>query len=188
VIEVDVKRTADPALLADATLVQKVYQRAARRALDTGLALRATAFCHSPGHLLACLPIAEMSGYAAQYNLIEAWPGLFLDDGAAQGKEFLAMAPLARGRLADLPREDADPPLPALRWVLGHPGVSGAVLTLSSQAHLDEAIEAGRTPLDENIVRRQLDLWKNGQPLATPDTPDPLREPEPARAEGGDPR
>lgn len=182
VIEADVKRTVDPALLADTALVQTVYQRAARRALATGLARQASAFCHSPAHLLACLSIEEMSGYAAQYNLIEAWPGLFLDDVVARGQEFLAMAPLARGRLVGLPRGDSDPPLPALRWVLGHPGVSGVVLTLSSQAHLDEAMLAAQTPLDENIVRRQLDRWRNGQPLAIPGSPDPLREPEPAWA------
>lgn len=166
VIEADVKRTADPGLLADAGVVRQVYQRAARRAVGTGLARRSAAFCHSPAHLLACLPLEEMAGYAAQYNLIEAWPGLFLDDIAARGREFLAMAPLARGRLADLPRESGRPPLPALRWVLGHPGVSGAALTISTRAHLDEAIEAARDPLAESGVRRQLDLWKTGQPLA----------------------
>jgi len=163
VIEADIKQTADPGLLADGTLVREVYKRAARRAAGTGLARRSIAFCHSPAHLLACLPIETMAGYAAQYNLIEAWPGLFLDDVTARGQEFLAMAPLARGRLASLPREAADPPLPALQWVLGHPGVTAAVLTLSSVAHLDEAAEAARNPTDESTVRRQLDLWKSGQ-------------------------
>jgi aryl-alcohol dehydrogenase-like predicted oxidoreductase len=173
VIEADVKRTADPGLLADGTLVREVYKRAARRATRSGLARRSVAFCHSPAHMLACLPIDEMAGYAAQYNLIEAWPGLFLDDITAQGREFLAMAPLARGRLAGLPHENAHSPLPALRWVLGHPGVSGAVLTISTMAHLDEAIEAARDPVAESAVRRQLDLWKGGQILAGSQAPVP---------------
>jgi hypothetical protein len=165
VIEADVKRTADPGLLADRTLLRGAYRRAARRAVATGMAQRPVAFCHSAAHLQACLPLDEIAGYAAQYNLIEAWPGLFLDDVAAQGREFLAMAPLARGRLAGLPRASGHPPLTALRWVLGHPGVSGAVLTISTLAHLDEAIEAARNPLAESAVRCQLDLWKSGQAL-----------------------
>jgi aryl-alcohol dehydrogenase-like predicted oxidoreductase len=165
VIEADVKRTADPGLLADAGLVRQVYQRAARRAVAAGLARQALAFCHSPAHLLACLPADGIAGYAAQYNMIEAWPGLFLDDITARGREFLAMAPLARGRLAACPREEADAPLAALRWVLGHPGVTGTVLTISSLAHLGEAIQAVLDPLAESTVRGQLDRWKTGQPL-----------------------
>ena len=166
VIEADVKRTTDPGLLVDGGLVRQVYERVARRAVGTGLARLAIAFCHSQAHLVACLSIGEIAGYAAQYNLIEAWPGLFIDDVAAHGREFLAMAPLARGRLAGLPRDGWHAPPTALRWVLGHPGVGGAVLTISTRAHLDEAIEAARDPLPESVVRRQLALWKAGQPLA----------------------
>jgi len=165
VIEADVKRTTPPGLLADGGRIQAAYARAARRATANGLAQRAAAFCHSPAHLAACQPLEELSGYAAQYNLIEAWPGLFLDEIAARRREFLVMAPLARGRLAGLPREAGGPPLPALRWVLGHPGVSSAVLTMSTLAHLYEAIEAAQEPLAEAIVRSQLGLWRAGQPL-----------------------
>jgi aryl-alcohol dehydrogenase-like predicted oxidoreductase len=167
VIEADIKRTADPGLLADAARVQAVYARAARRAAAAGLARRAAAFCHSPAHLAACLPLEELSGYAAQYNLIEAWAGAFLDDIAALRRQFLAMAPLGRGRLAGLPAEAAGPPLPALRWVLGHPGVSSAVLTMSTLAHLHEATGAAHEPLAEATVRSQLGLWQAGQPLAS---------------------
>jgi aryl-alcohol dehydrogenase-like predicted oxidoreductase len=166
VIEADVKRTEEPGLLADGARVSDVYARAARRAVAAGLAQRSAAYCHSPAHLAACLQVDELTGYAAQYNLVEAWPGLFLDAVTAQRREFLAMAPLARGRLAGWTGEPAGPPLPALRWVLGHPGVTSAVLTMSTLAHLDEAAAAAQRPLAEAIVRSQLSLWQSGQPLA----------------------
>lgn len=165
VIEADLKRTADLAQLVDGNRLREVYSRAARRAVALGLARRSMAYCHSAAQLLACMRIEELAGYAAQYNLIEAWPGLFLDHVAAQERDFLAMAPLGRGRLAASPHNPGSPPLPALRWVLGHGGVTAAVLTLSSQRHLEEALQAAGEPLPEAVVRRELDLWKRGERL-----------------------
>ena len=170
VIEPDIKRTVDPGLLADTGLVRQVYEQAAAQSVETSLARRVVAYCHSPAHLLACLPIDGLAGYAAQYNLIEAWPGLFLDRIAAQDRGFLAMAPLARGRLATHHSErivvTPQHPLPALRWVLGHGAVTAVVLTISSRAHLDEAIEAAHAPFEEETVRLDLDRWKRGEVLA----------------------
>lgn len=171
VIEVDIKRTTDPGLLADHVLVADVYEQAARHAIGTKLARRAMAYCHSPAHLLACLPLDGLAGYAAQHNLIEAWPGLFLDQIAATGREFLAMAPLARGRLTtdSSERISVSPPhpLPPLRWVLGHPAVTAAVITISSVQHLNEAIAATHAPEEEETVRRDLDRWKRGEVLTS---------------------
>jgi hypothetical protein len=46
--------------------------------------------------------------------------------------------------------------------------VTGTVLTISSQPHLDQAVQAVLEPLDESTVRRQLDLWKSGRSLVDP--------------------
>lgn len=167
VIEADLKRTSDLSTLVNRDRLSEAYSRAARRALTSGLAQSAVAFCHSPAHLLACLQVPEMAGYAAQYNLIEAWPGLFLDHIAAQGRNFYAMAPLHRGRLISSSNQAPGPPLYPLRWALGHSGVSAAVLTVSSLPHLDEAAQASQMPVPEAVVRSELEKWKRGEPLAT---------------------
>lgn len=166
IIEADLKRTRDLSTLVNKDRLSEAFSHAARRALASGLARSAVAFCHSPAHLLACLRISEVAGYAAQYNLIEAWPGLFLDHIAAQGRDFYAMAPLGRGRLVGQAHPTAGPPLYPLRWALGHSGVSAAILTVSSLPHLEDAVRASQMPVPEAMVRAELEQWKRGETLA----------------------
>lgn len=143
VIEIDLKGTAEPEDLLDATRVASFYRHTADEALATGVVDRVFAYCHSPQHMAIAADIAGIGGVAAQFSPAEWWPRLFFPELEAKGLPFLGMAPLWRGRLT------AGSGLPATRpltWVLSHSQVTRAVITVSSPAHWGEVVAAARQP------------------------------------------
>jgi aryl-alcohol dehydrogenase-like predicted oxidoreductase len=160
VIEIDLKRTANRGLLADVPAVTAFYQMVAETAVNTGVVSTAYGFCHSPAHLAACLRAEAISGYSAQYNQVEAWPALYLDGLGATNRPFIAVAPLWRGRLVNTRASLVSDRLHALRWVLGHPAVSFATVTMSSPGHVAEVLDVAETPLLIDDVRRHAQSWK----------------------------
>jgi len=159
VVGVDLRRTADRARLVDYGALTAFYERCAETANACGLVDYTFGYAHSPGQLTAALATDAIAGAAAQYNSTEAWPAVFLDRIAASGRPFIAIAPLRRGRLVDHDATDAHSRLRALRWVLGHPAVTAAALTVSSRAHLAEALDAAQHPLTVQQVRDDLRYW-----------------------------
>jgi diketogulonate reductase-like aldo/keto reductase len=159
-IEADLKRTEDRRLLVDSGAVTDFYERVAELSLDTGVVETTIGYCHSPAHLTACLQAAKMTGCAAQCNLVEAWPALYLDQIQAAGRSFLAMAPLRRGLLLDELAVTARDRLRALRWILAHPGISCTVITISSLSHLSGIFKAMEMPLPIEDFRRHVEAWQ----------------------------
>ncbi|GAA2001239.1 hypothetical protein [Catenulispora subtropica] len=160
-IEIDLKRTRDRALLVDVDALTAFYDFTAKQVASFGGQPTVFAYCHSPAHLDACLRTTQIGGFAAQYNPVEAWPGLYLDRIALSDRPFLAMAPLRRSLLVDTAAPTARDRLRSLRWVLGHPAVTAAVITISSSEHLLEVIDAAQHPLRLDQVRQHLEAWRH---------------------------
>lgn len=147
VIEPDLKRTRRRAFLVDYDKIARFYQQAAAIALDMCRSARVLAFCHSPGYLAASFRAELLSGCAAHYNMVEAWPARYLDRLAVSSRSFIGMAPLMRGALVNHDAGNLLERLRCLRWVLGHPAVSHATITMSSPQHVTEVLLASQNPL-----------------------------------------
>lgn len=124
IIEPDLKRTRRRAFLVDYDKIACFYQQAAAIALDMCRTARVLAFCHSPGYLAASFRADLLSGCAAHYSMVEAWPARYFDCLTVSSRSFVGMAPLRRGALVNHDAEDPLERLRCLRWVLGHPAVS----------------------------------------------------------------
>ncbi len=136
------------------------YQQAATIALDMCRSAQMLAFCHSPGYLAASFRAELLSGCAAHYSMAEAWPARYLDRLVASARSFVSMAPLRRGALINHDAEDPLERLRCLRWVLGHPAVSHATITMSSPQHVTEVLLASQNPLPLT------DVHAHAQPVA----------------------
>lgn len=167
VIEVDLKRTVDRSLLVDGAAVTDFYQRAAELALSTDMVNAVIGYCHSPAHLSACMKVPTIRAYAAQYNLIEAWPALHFDDLQLTQRPFVGMAPLRRGLLVNEAGSTGRDRLRALRWVLGHPAVWCTAITISSITHLSDVLEAAEMPLPASDVERHARAWQQAGTVST---------------------
>lgn len=162
VVEIDLKRTGRMNALVDSTAVRDFYAGAADSALASRRVDEVVAYVHSPAHLLYALGCERVTGIAAQYNMIEAWPALYLDRIATSRRSFIGMAPLRRAALA---------PSPAVRrhsllWALSHPAVSYVVITMSSVAHLTEILadiaSATDDPLPSEDVLEYAQMYCGG--------------------------
>ncbi len=160
IVEPDLKRTRRRAFLVDYDKIACFYQHAAAIALDMCRSARVLAFCHSPGYLVASLRVELLSGCAAHYSMVEAWPTRYLDRLAASAHSFVGMAPLRRGALVNHDAEDPLERLRCLRWALGHPAVSYATITMSSPQHVTEVLLASQNPLPLS------DVHAHAQPVA----------------------
>jgi hypothetical protein len=118
-VEIDLKRTKNRAALADSLAVGGFFGLAATEALRSGRVDRVIAYCHSPAHLAAAVQAVGVGGVAAQYNVAEPWPALFLDHLEHRGLPFVGVSPLGRGRLAGLSMRD----LRGGGWVAAGPSV-----------------------------------------------------------------
>jgi aryl-alcohol dehydrogenase-like predicted oxidoreductase len=156
VIEIDLKGTEDVAALVDPERVAEFYREAAGEVLATGVVAEAYAYCHSAPHMAAALTVAEVTGLASQFSPAELWPRAFLPELKSRGLPFLGMAPLWRGRLTATSELSATGPL---GWVLSHPEVTRAVLTMSSIDHWRSVVaEVGR-PYDVRRERSDFAAW-----------------------------
>lgn len=156
VIEIDLTGTENLATLIDLSRVAAFYQEAAGEVLATGVVGEAYAYCHSAQHLAAALTVAKVAGVAAQFSPAEPWPRAFFPKLKSRGLPFLGMAPLWRGRLTATSGSSATAPL---GWVLGHPEVTRAVVTMSSVDHWRSVVaEAGR-PYDMRCERSDFTAW-----------------------------
>lgn len=162
VIEIDLKGTGDLAALVDLERVTAFYREAAGEVLATGVVSEAYAYCHSPPHMAAALTVRGISGLAAQFSPAEPWPRTFFPELRSRRLPFLGMAPLWRGRLAATSGPSATAPL---GWVLSHPEVTRAVVTMSSADHWRSVVaEAGR-PYDMRRERPDFAVWGLEWPL-----------------------
>lgn len=160
IIEPDLKRTRCRACLVDYDKIARFYQQAAAIALDMCRSAQVLAFCHSPGYLAASLRAELLSGCAAQYNMVEAWPARYLDRLAVSARSFISMAPLRRGALVNHDARNPLERLRCLRWVLGHPAVSHATITMSSPQHVTEVLLASQNPLPLSDVHVHAQSWR----------------------------
>ncbi|ONI87335.1 hypothetical protein ALI22I_23215 [Saccharothrix sp. ALI-22-I] len=160
-VEIDLKRTQDQALLVNSQAVMEFYANAAEVVRGSGRVSQVIAYCHSPAHLAAASLAEDVHGVAAQYNVAEPWPALFLDDIERRGLQFVGMSPLRRGTLAAHPSGAAD--LTPLRWVVTEPRISSVVITMSSPRHLRQVIKAVRSPLEAPSVHELASAWLNAQ-------------------------
>jgi aryl-alcohol dehydrogenase-like predicted oxidoreductase len=160
VIEPDVKRTKCRPCLVDYAKVTSFYQFVAEQILKTGEASEVLAFCPSRAYLESSLRADLITGSAAQFNLVEAWPALYLDRMAEAGRTFTAMAPLRRGLLVDGTADNSLNRLQPLRWALGHPGVSLVTVTMSSPGHVAEILQAAEKPLHVSTVHVHTRSWE----------------------------
>ncbi|MPZ81907.1 MAG: hypothetical protein GEV28_16540 [Actinophytocola sp.] len=161
-VEIDLKRTHDHAMLMDSQAVAAFYTAVAREALRYGRVDRVIAYCHSPAHLTAALQAKGLSGVAAQYNVAEPWPALFLDRIEGRGLPFVGMSPLRRGALVRPSGHDESNSarsLPAVRWAAADPRVATIVTTMSSPTHVSQVISALRDPLPLASVRHLATAW-----------------------------
>lgn len=156
VIEIDLKGTENLAALVDPERVAAFYRDAVGEVLATGVVAEAYAYCHSAPHMAAALTVAEVAGLAAQFSPAETWPRVFFPELKSRGLPFLGMAPLWRRRLTATPGLSATAPL---GWVLNHPEVTRAVVTVSSAHHWKSVLaEAGR-PYDIRRERSDFAAW-----------------------------
>lgn len=160
IIEPDLKRTRCRASLVDHDKITRFYQQAAEIALDMCRPAEVLAFCHNLDYLAASLRAELLSGCAAQYNMVEAWPARYLDRLAVPARSFVGMAPLRRGALVNHDARDPLERLRCLRWVLGHPAVSHATITMSSPQHVAEVLLASQNPLPLNDVHVHAQPWR----------------------------
>lgn len=159
VIEIDLKGTADLGMLADRERVREFYARAAHDVLATGVVGQAFAYCHSPQHMATAMTVAAVTGLAAQFSPAESWPRMIFPEFESLGLPFLGMAPLWRGRLAAVSGTSGPPVTAPLVWVLSHPQVTGAVMTLSSVEHWRGAMAAADQRYDVGSERADFEAW-----------------------------
>lgn len=162
IIEIDLKSTEDLAALADPARVAAFYREAASEVLATGVVAEAYAYCHSAPHMAAALTVAEVAGLAAQFSPAESLPRAFFPELGSRGLPFLGMAPLWRGRLRATPGTPATAPL---GWVLSHPEVTRAVLTMSSAEHWRMVVAETGRPYDRSRERSDFATWGLEWPL-----------------------
>lgn len=162
VIEIDLKGTEDLAGLVDSERVVAFYQEAAGEVLATGVVTAAYAYCHSAPHLAAALTVAEVTGLAAQFSPAESWPRAFFPELKSRRLPFLGMAPLWRGRL---PATSGTPATTPLGWVLSHPEVTRAVLTMSSIEHWRSVMAEASRPYETRRERSDFAAWGLEWPL-----------------------
>ncbi|HCT76730.1 MAG TPA: hypothetical protein DGG94_22375 [Micromonosporaceae bacterium] len=160
VIEPDLKRTVCRPCLVDYEKITRFYQFAAEQVLKTGDACEVLAFCPSPSYLEASLRADLITGCAAQYNLVEAWPALHLDRISDAERTFVGMAPLRRGALVDHTANASLDQLRSLRWALAHPVVSLVTVTMSSPGHVAEILSAAENPLPASSVHIHARSWE----------------------------
>jgi aryl-alcohol dehydrogenase-like predicted oxidoreductase len=156
VIEIDLKGTEDLAALVDPERVAAFYRKAAGEVLATGVVAEAYAYCHSAPHMSAALTVAELNGLAAQFSPAEPWPRAFFPQLKSRGLPFFGMAPLWRGRLTAM---SGPPATAALGWVLSHPEVTRAVLTMSSADHWKSVIAEASQAYDLRRERSDFAAW-----------------------------
>lgn len=154
-VEIDLKRTRDQVRLTEPRAVTDFYTTAAEATVESGLVSQAIAYCHSPAHLVAALNARGVHGIAAQYNVAEPWPALFLDSIERLGLKFVGMSPLRRGALA----QGTQPASVAVRWAVADPRVSAIVVTMSSPPHVHHLIEALQKPLSAETVHEVTHAW-----------------------------
>jgi aryl-alcohol dehydrogenase-like predicted oxidoreductase len=158
VIEPDLKRTQCRPCLVDYEKITRFYQAAADHIVQAGEATHVLGFCPSRAYLEAAFRAGRIDGYAAQYNLVEAWPALHLDQVAQTDRVFGAMAPLRRGALVDQSGDPLDR-LQPLRWALAHPSVTLVAVTMSSTVHVAEVLRAAENPLPASSVHIHARSW-----------------------------
>lgn len=161
VVEIDLKRTRQMRLLADATAVQDWYAQLVDSVRKAGRADCTIAYCHSPAHLATLASVSGIGGISAQFNLAEPWPALYFEGMSAMNHNFVGMAPLRRGRLVDAIVPGADPsrPFDAVRWAVADPRVSTVVVTMSTVTHVHQIIQAVSEPLPAASVREVARTW-----------------------------
>jgi aryl-alcohol dehydrogenase-like predicted oxidoreductase len=132
-----------------------------------------TVFPYSDAFLRASLDLPDVAGLVTYLNLLETEAVPYLNGLASSGRGFAAIRPLAAGRLVgesgkhdretlaviqELPREAWSSPSGvtdlALRFPLWHPAVATVIVSISSLAHADEALDAvsGARPDIERFV------------------------------------
>lgn len=162
VLEIDLKRTRDRARFVDEHAVDDFYSATARTARASGAVDSVIAYCHSPAHMAVALAGGAVDGVAAQYNLTEPWPALFLDQIDDHKMTFVGMSPLRRGSLAKAVvsrTTSSRRSLAAVRWAAADPRVETLVITLSSVLHLHQTIKALHTPLPASSVNEVAARW-----------------------------
>lgn len=162
VIEIDLKGTEDLAALVDSERVAAFYRKAVSEVLATGVVAEAYAYCHSARHMSAALTVAEVAGFAAQFSPAEPWPRTFFPQLKSRGLPFLGMAPLWRGRLTATSGLPATAPL---GWVLSHPEVTRAVLTMSSVDHWRSVMAEASRAYDMRREQSDFAAWGLEWPL-----------------------
>lgn len=155
--ELDLKNTRDRTTLGDDTAVRDFFVAGSVLARRTGRVESVVAYSHSPRHLLAAAAADGIDGLAAQYNLAEPWPALYLPRLHQAGLTFLGMSPLRRGILAQ--GRPAEAGQEALRWALADPRVAAAVVTLSTTDHVRAALTAASDPLPPGTPRETAWNW-----------------------------
>ncbi|MGH3901860.1 MAG: hypothetical protein ACRDTA_27110 [Pseudonocardiaceae bacterium] len=159
--ELDLKRTRDLSLLAAADAVREFVTIGSVLARNTGRVDSVVAYSHSPRHLLAATVVDGIDGIAAQYNIAEPWPALYLNRLRQAGLDFLGMSPLRRGLLVtDRDLDAAQQAAPAaLQWALGDPRVTATVITMSTTDHVKAALAAASSPLSAESPQATAQQW-----------------------------
>lgn len=152
-------------MLADPVAVGDFYRYGSVLSRRVARVDRVIGYVHSPQHMFAAVGTGTLDGVAAQYNIAEPWPALYIDEVHDAGLEFVGMSPLRRGRL---PRASMSATM-ALCWAAAHPRVATLVVTLSTSAHVRTAFAAVADPLPERAARNVARRWAaRASPKDTP--------------------
>jgi aryl-alcohol dehydrogenase-like predicted oxidoreductase len=93
-----------------------------------------TSFPYTPRFAQEVLAAKVCNGLTSYLNLVEPEAGGWLPDMAARGQGFIAIRPIAAGKIRN--------PRAAIRFALLHPAVASAILSISSASHAEEAVAA----------------------------------------------
>lgn len=160
--ELNLKRCSDLNVLGHERRIKAAFVRGAQlieRYLGTDAVK--IGFAHSSRHLRWAMDCGCYRGFAANFNLLEAWPAFYLPELQKQGALFFAVGPLQRGLLTETvaaaDRSSAAKDLLllcrehfpstrlehiALSWAVAHPAVTAAIVTTAHERHLLDTIHA----------------------------------------------
>lgn len=191
VFEQDLKRCSDKVMLSDESRIMSAYLRGSQLISEfAGPSPLKIAFVQSYKHFEWSRRSRTYQGFAAHFNLLEAWPARILNDLQGQHEMFFAVSPLRRGYLTDdwqsvrmsvpaaeylrLCRLQLGPSGPlesiALRWAGTHPRVTAVVLGTAQLEHVSAAVKA----LSERYTLPQFqavaNLWESWPMVRTAKT------------------